>query len=135
MKKILTICSLEQSKKLKIAGFAWPVFEYYHPDYKGVQKHMGEEEGCNYNGKNWAPGYYSAPSLVLMAQWLREVKGLHVVACPENKAHSCNWVYSIYLRSEKDKGWMCVVVSGIINPTHDAALSEGIDKALEILIK
>lgn len=136
-KPAVTLCSYGQGYKLHKLGF-----KFEETKGKPVMYPSNEWYGPTTGISMWTepiplemdlPATVFMPSLVIAAQWLREVKGLHVVTCPENKAHSCNWVYSIYLRSEKEKGWMCVVVSGIINPTHDAALSEGIDKALEIL--
>jgi len=70
--KQLQICSYEQSRRLKAAGFDWKVMRMYdtgklneEPNYSSVLD--------NYN---WRDYYISAPSVPLALKWFRKEKNI-----------------------------------------------------------
>jgi hypothetical protein len=69
----------------------------------------------------------SAPSLSDLSKWLREEKGIHVIACPRTDNKGWFWQYTkldhIFYVSELD----------VIFPTHDLAFEAGLLKALELV--
>lgn len=124
----MTHVNKETAIALKEAGFDVETNQYYSTD----DNDNIWDSGIFYspNGKlidNSIP----APTLDNAVRWLREVKGLHVVSVPDVGCHDKRWCYKGYVRRE-DGSWDYEGISKSY-PTHDLALSAGIDKALNIL--
>lgn len=118
----LPIVSKELAIMLKDAGFDWPVLKYYHPKYWLMDTPI---EVGNMNAPNWANGYYSAPELPLVAQWLREVHGYHVCVDILNG----EWYYDISVLHDF-KSTEEVINNGEGFDSHDSALSAAIKYCL-----
>jgi len=75
--KALQICSYEQSKRLKEAGFEWSTYYYYHETVLVCDKLL------NYN---WCDrSNASAPSIALALKWFRDVKGFDYSIIKESR--------------------------------------------------
>lgn len=119
--------SFETAKRLKEAGFSEKVTSVYAHVYKGEDGwHLrnGYIED-DYNHYEWFN--ISAPTLWQAQKWLREVKGIEVSAawCRRRK-------FYYYWRGELS----CTdenVKFGYDFPSYEAALSAGIDEALDLI--
>lgn len=126
--------SFETAKRLKEAGFDYPC-SYYYTSYDGLKGNI--QESCNGDGNfnaiitDLCAIKCSAPTLYHAQKWLREVKGIavNVIAHDGGK-----YDYDIvFLPNSADYG-------GLLNRspwcmTYEEALSEGIDEALNLIIK
>lgn len=114
--------SREQAEWLKKVGYDVPTTHYYceHIVY-GVLEETGDE--CDYN--NGYSFHWSRPTLDEAARWLREVKGWHCYADSNGK----DWCWNI----EKVGDEFNFDFSARNFPTHDLALSAGIDLILKKL--
>lgn len=112
--------SREQAEWLKKVGYDVPAWKYYNAD--GLLVTLYRDAPYNFNGETIVRSF-SAPTLDEAARWLREVKGWHVYCT------TCNgrWQsYVIDMRTDERE-----FVNGF--PTHDLALSAGIDLILKKL--
>lgn len=137
MEQKLEHVDFKTAKILKEIGFDW----YTHTGYIDITDnpqhvpHPLDWGYCNYNREKVTIAdnhvSYCRPTIQLCAQWLREVKGLHIYIVPAySSTEELHWHYYIYLLSQK-----CVDPSGVRhqgNQTHDIALLSGITKVLEI---
>jgi len=115
--------SAEQAAKLKSLGFYWKTNSYFwdcSEDSSGALIIDEERDECNWNVNE---EYYSAPTLALAAQWLRE-KGfhVHVEVCPD----FIKWYPRV---TEEGMGYEKFAYHG----DHDAALSFSITFVLTVL--
>lgn len=111
----------DQAIRLKAAGFDWVVEDCYLLN-SSIYKPMGV---ANWN---WYKDYISRPTLSRVCDWLRDVKGWHVIACPENDF--IKWAF-LALKKDADDA-----IGGKTDfTTHDLALSAGIDEVLNRLEK
>jgi len=125
----LTLCSGELSRKLKEAGFDAPVNTYFFDGDTGTNC-THEFTGDLFSNFNSDMLCISRPSLALAAQWLREVKGMHVSVAPEYEYIASQWSYELFSCNEKD--WKLITGFGGYME-HNVALSDGIDNALDYL--
>ena len=120
--------TLNQAKKLKELGFEEKCFAYFLYD--------DEVEIGNYmKDYNYIVGldYISAPTLYQAQKWLREVKGIHVyshiTSQPELKGKH-------YWEITSKNGEVLDSVPYIkLVDTYEQALSDGITKALELVMR
>lgn len=116
----------EISVRLKAIGFDEDVRHHYVDSSDCIYDelhpldHWNQEDGC-----------YSAPTLDEAANWLRNVKGLHVLVVT-NKDHD-GWIAGIQQKGTYEP----IEVISEENPsnTHDLALSAAITHAIEIAEK
>jgi len=108
----------EQSVILKKIGYDVPDKCYY---IDGILK-----DACraNYNSFENA---MSAPKLVDVATWLREVKGWYLSLQPNFDGIASQWIYEAFVLIGED--WKRFNGVGGFN-THDLALSAGVDFVL-----
>lgn len=124
MKEQLQYVDFDTAVLLKEAGFGWHTRRYFQINNEQSEEcDRGYYENWNKNNPHW-PNVVSRPSLLVVSQWLREVKGLHVAV---NLTHD-GWYWQII--STITGG--CLAEQSFIN-NHDLALSHGITKALELL--
>lgn len=121
--------SYSQASTLKAAGFDYPTNKYYTTEDAPSGQYWVVDcfVAANHNSKS--NGICSAPSLAQAAKWLREEKQYEVSAayCRSRKS----WYYWHGALSCIDEEVDCVFSF----PSYEAALSAGIDKALEIINK
>ena len=110
--------SREQAELLKKVGYDVPHVYVYNN--RGRLICLNHPEG-NFDFDN--SGNVSAPTLDEAARWLREVKGWHVGSDWDTKS----WFYFIKILDNTDS------IVGGTHPTHDLALSAGIDLILKKL--
>ena len=108
----------EQSVILKKIGYDVPTTRFYTVS-NGDTMYTGYK--FNYNLRELA---MSAPKLVDVATWLREVKGWHVSPQPNFDGIASQWIYEAFVLIGED--WKRFNGVGGFN-THDLALSAGID--------
>ena len=119
----------DQAKTLKELGFDW---ECTHGYYMFNDKEPWLNT-CGY-AKNTIGGdffYYSAPTLAQAQKWLREVKGI-ALNIDAHDGGFYQWE-EIYLPNAQEyEGYVHYDVTQY--PTYEEALSEGIDRVLELLV-
>jgi len=115
-----------QAVKLKAAGFDWEESHIWHNHL--TQGWIEDDHNDFYPNSCLHSWEYARPTLSRVCDWMREVKGWHVYSEPI-------WYGQRY--------WVGNVVGLPVFslfqtdncPTHDLALSAGIDEVLEILEK
>lgn len=119
------LITFTQAKKFKDAGFGYPVYELY---LSSGEFFTGGDfmDKMNHNAY---PDVISAPTLSHAAQWLREVKGLHVEVC--KPCISSGWTMLVKILMKEGLAYFEGVQHTFSD--HDSAYSAGIDKALELL--
>ncbi len=131
----MTRVTYEQAKELKSAGFDVPVGR----GFIVVEGHSAPSEldwGIdNYNRTitKWdmVQATYSAPALHTVCDWLREVKGLHVMV----DIYNGGWAYTITQIKPLKQLTEQIDDDTIFYDSHDSALSAAIDYVLTILNK
>ena len=116
--------TFEQAKKLRELGFDWECNHWYHP--LEPDKILESYSYCNHN-KFERP--HSAPTISLVQKWLREEKEICVTSSIKIHEGKYKFNWSITLFKEGRGIWD----ESVIYDTYVQALSEGIDKALELL--
>lgn len=130
MKEQLQYVDFDTAVLLKEAGFDWRALRYFQINNEQSEEcDRGYYENWNKKDPHW-PNVVSRPSLLVVSQWLREVKGLHISTRPDVGCHAHRWAYSICELIGKD--WRLYEQSKTFD-THDLALSSAITKALELL--
>lgn len=119
-----TLVDIEVARLLKEVGFIWSVRHFFK--YADTDKpEANEYHPDNYNGDNWAKGYYSRPTLSRAADWLR-TQGLHVY-CSITLMGTYTWTIQDIQHGK-------ILQSGYLKKKdHDTALAAGIKQALTIL--
>lgn len=113
--------SFEQAVKLKKLGFDWKCYTFYHLDNWGGLCHSGICENHNMFKK-----CISAPTLSQAKKWLREVKGILVQ--PIYDYFLKKWFFNIGRMPDHS-----IESTKAEFDFEGAALSSGIDRALELL--
>lgn len=140
-------CNYELSKALKAAGFDEPCDHYWCRAYKNNDKiEMRQSLAADYNNDDWYVPHCSAPHIYQAQEWLREKKGIVVIAEPDwDSEDYCiadhltgEWYFSVWKdgdrvhcnfdpNAEEGKIWMF--------EKYEQALSAGIAAALELIKK
>ena len=128
----------DQAKKLKALGFPQRIYDHLYLDGELTSKEDYDEMDCGgpFSVELSESECLSAPSLELIAKWLREEKNLFIIPdiydthsdtfiVVSRKKFGGKFKESIFL-DEYDE---------VTFPDYDLALSAGIDKAIEILEK
>lgn len=128
----LDIISFEQAKALHELGFTTKdnnQLVYYIKNNKVDCAHFVYFTKLVKHGLIPEQTYYEAPTLELVAKWLREKKGLHINynVCVNKDIHKWN-LYNIF-DFINDIEYDCFISFN----SYEEALSAGIDKAIEIL--
>lgn len=94
------VIEVDTAKLAKEKGFDIPTPYYYHPQY-GLHTSFFSYENSNnenYNSKEWAPGYYSAPTQSLLQKWLRDEWDTHIKIdfCVITGEDRSWWSYRLY---------------------------------------
>jgi hypothetical protein len=107
----LQLVNFEQAKRLKVAGFDFPVNSFYYGDLTYIP--IAENHNNNKGDK------YSAPTVALALKWLRDEKGM----CNVQVSYSHVDTY-IFFIGDKIKGhW----------DTYEAAESALLDELLKMI--
>lgn len=123
-----TFVTFEQAVALKECGFDWPCQSYYAVEPDGRPdlwiSGLGTISGLDLKGRDTL-----APTQALAQKWLRDVKGVHVLPTLESvnrPYYVCHitQLHSVAKRITDDVKYF---------PTYEAALSAGIDAALELI--
>jgi len=115
----------ETAVGLKEVGYDVPCKpHYYGPECKAYYKVVSS---VNHNK---FPLCVSAPDLNEAAEWLRDVKGLHISAQPDINYLPKKWVYELFMLNGTE--WS-LGDSHSTYDTHDIALAAGISRAVDIL--
>lgn len=131
--------SFETAKKLKADGFDYPCSYYYTGENapKGHIWRTQSGEPANFNViVVESPIKCSAPTLWQAAKWLREEKGILLWAYPDRQPVDKDWS-----DDELTGEWRWDIdgneseSSGDTYPSYEAAISAGIDEALNLIIK
>ena len=116
----------EQAEKLADLGF----------DYKCIACY--DEEEFEYNGEpnDYNSGYYrynliSAPTLTQAQKWLREVKDIHIEIKYTINPQYEPWIGKVVIIEDYPEP--NTIIDTDTCDTYEEALSEAIDKALELL--
>lgn len=116
-----------QGKALRTLMFDWPCWTTYSANGQ-FEKHSYH----TYNKQFWARDWCTAPTQPVACRWLREEKGLSVDAYIQ-----CDGYTWQILKCGNPKRNARYVDSfdetNPLFPTYEAALSAGIDRALELL--
>jgi len=76
----LAICSLEQSKRLRAAGFNWPTISYWDTTVnirlRYHDKPIDHNNDAQYAKEEWEMYYISAPTIQHALKWFRDVKAI-----------------------------------------------------------
>lgn len=133
MTNINDYCSYELAKKLKDAGFDWECSKRTIEKIPGTEREEWDDDQQMYCTITDAVIIY-IPTLWQAAKWLREVKGIEVYAVP--RFASAYEVVGIRLGKTVTRNSYVFTSWDIKNPhpTYEAALSAGIDAALELII-
>ncbi len=75
---------------------------------------------------------YSAPTISEAIEWMREVKGLHVIVAPPTNAISDKWAFDVHWFN--GKYWELIATKDGFD-THDLAAEAGLIAGLECLGK
>lgn len=112
--------TLDQAKKLKELGFQEKCFAYFLYDDE-------VEIGTYMKDYNYIVGldYISAPTLYQTQKWLREIEKTEVIV---NRIDEGIYDFTIY-------GKIVDVTTESRFDTYEEALSKGIDKALELILR
>lgn len=138
------IISIEAAKLAKEKGFDTPTPFCFHPNY-GLYasgfSYGDEDTHSNYNSKDWAPGYYAAPTQSLLQRWLIENHSLYVRADVMGADDVYpKWVYSIVdLKNSSSNVWNEInnleeSYQDVLKRSHDSmelALEAGLIEALK----
>ena len=111
--------TFEQAKALRELGFNWKCFGFYFYDNELV---FGGPRDYNL-----MHGYISAPALSQTQKWFREVKKIEVNANYDNVKEKWYW----FINDMQECNM--TTIDDYNFDTYEQALSEGIDKALELL--
>lgn len=121
----------DQAVKLKELGFDWETTHFY--DLEETQ------EGCikgrvpqDFNAMTFI-SLVSAPTLSQAQKWLRDVKGIHIEIKYTSNPQYEPWVGKVVIIENYPEP--NTIINTDTCDTYEEALSEGIDKALAILIK
>lgn len=128
--------------RLKEVGFDWPCRTYWMKTYidKDIMNLREDLRSSNHN--EYAPDYYSAPTLAQAQKWLREIVGIHVAVTPAIQIRK--WQFYLDdlsqhinphdgelltrctedMQDEYDKEYF---------DTYESALSAGIEAALKLI--
>jgi len=130
------IANYDLSKLAEDKGFNWGTLAFYFRDSKQITNDRLGKLG-SYDSSSRNPGYcdakdvLAAPTLSLLAKWLREKHNLHVQVENNNYNKSGDWCFDI-----------CRLPSGIPimwskgDPTYSSyedALEQGLLKALKLI--
>lgn len=124
MKEQLQYVDFDTAVLLKEVGFDWKVLKCYYANEPTIEISI-----TGFRDHNSSPMRHSAPTLHLAAQWLREVKGLHIFANIFVGHIEWNYIINNILIARCENQ----MVSKDSYDSHDLALSAGITKALELL--
>lgn len=132
----------EQSVKLKELGFD-EMCNHYYENGKLYEGFVDEDEDPDpdinpdyptaYGNYNFMKQTFSAPTLAQAQKWLREVQGIIICVGPrfyKNKRPIRGYDYYLF---DKDDGYYSHIESEAVYDTYEESLSEGINKALELI--
>lgn len=134
--------SFETARKLKAAGYSEKCSSVWHFD--GEKANFIEDYPATFHGEpnDFNNSYvfglciYSAPTLWQAQKWLREEKGILLWAYPDRQPVDKDWS-----DDELTGEWRWDIdgneseSSGDTYPSYEAAISAGIDEALNLIIK
>ena len=126
----------DQAKKLKALGFPQRIYDHLYLDGELTSKEDYDEMDCGgpFSVELSESECLSAPSLELVAKWLREEKNLFIF--PDiYDTHSDTFTVEIR-KKFGGKFKECILLDeydDVTFPDYESALSAGIDKAIEIL--
>ena len=128
----------DQAKKLKALGFPQRIYDYLYLDGELTSKEEYDEMDCGgpFSVELSDSDCLSAPSLELVAKWLREEKNLFIF--PDiYDTHSDTFIVVIRKKfgGKFKESIFLDEYDEVTFPDYDLALSAGIDKAIEILEK
>ena len=119
--------SFGQAKALKKLGFNWGAMKgYAHFPGEKVKSFNAQEENINSKYSKW---HFAAPTLAQTQKWLREVKGIAINVIAHDGGYY-HWE-GVYLPSAPIN-YSTVLYKDRFS-SYEEALSDGIDKAIEIL--
>ncbi|MDE7421753.1 MAG: hypothetical protein K2N35_16305 [Muribaculaceae bacterium] len=119
-----TLCTYEQSSRLKRLGFDWPCWSVYHEQVNGSIL----LERSKTQADNWNAGIYiSAPTRETAHRWLIEKENLFIAFTPQKddngrRIYSFNiyWLESLEIVDKSEK----------LYDTYGKAMSDALDKAI-----
>lgn len=115
--------SFEQAKALKELGFNWTSYNYYDDD-RSLITTSHDEYYSEFKGRT------TAPTLSQAQKWLREI---HKLDCNANCDPYClKWFWYVFSTIKSCEG---INQNENFFDTYEEALSESIDKAIEIIKK
>lgn len=123
----------EQAIRLKKAGFDWETDDWFHTDHNSFYSIEVGKKQAFHNWNSIEGGInirFSAPTLSDAVRFLREVKGWHLWALPALSFPN-QWDYVVFSMDQ----WKRTNTIDMPFPTHDTALSAGIDAVLEQIEK
>lgn len=123
-----------QAKALKECGFDWETYFCYDDEQETCDDkipYQADAAAKNHNRCKLVNGieYYSAPTQALAQKWLREVHNIHVLPHLENVNIPQYVCHVTHLRNYSAR----LTDDAKYFPTCEAALSAGIDAALELI--
>ena len=126
----------DQAKKLKDLGFPQRIYDYLYLDGELTSKEEYDEKDCGgpFSVELSESDCLSAPSLELVAKWLREEKNLFII--PDiYDTHSDTFTVVIRKKfgGKFKESILLDEYDDVTFPDYESALSAGIDKAIEIL--
>lgn len=122
-----TLCTYEQSSRLKRLGFDWPCWCMFASSESGkFPFHCPTPVNFNANAFE-----VSAPSMNVAHRWLRETKQILIVINPKNKIEGkVYYTYSIfYLEDVTPIGW-----SYEHYDSYEEAMTHALDYAIECAV-
>lgn len=125
----LELANYELSKKAKEAGFDWETNYYYSTDKELDRFMYFEQERRNSNGWSSSGEFdCSVPELELLSKWLRDEHDINVFIVPVISLVDdvTKTIYKWWIPDGKS-------LSGINYDTYEEALSEGLNRAMELI--
>ena len=129
----LQLCSLEQSKQLKAAGFDWPTISYWDTSVNIRLRHhykpIDHNNDAQYAKEEWGK-YISAPTVAHALKFLRDEKGIIGIVnfCGEN----CLYYYTISFRQTSGSRYKKI---GESYESYELAESALLDELLTLIEK
>lgn len=123
---------------LQKAGFDVPCTVYYECDCERNGIHRRNSCVKTNHNYDWPSAYYSCPTQVLVAKWLREKHKLHVII-DAHDCHTTNGIKTVWYYTICPIGDCSIIESSVVGVaryrSYEEAMEKGIQEAVDLILQ